>query len=229
MKLSIIIPVFNEAASLAQIVDYVYSVKIDIQKEVVISDDGSSDDTARIVRQLQQKYPDLVAFHAPTNLGKGAAVRAGIAVSTGELIIIQDADLELDPNDFPSLLAPILDQHAKIVYGSRFLKLKTKVNRASHLANRFLTFLTNLLFGGHLSDMETAYKLFPREALQGIHLRCVRFDFEPELTANFLKKGFQIVEVPISYHPRTIKAGKKISWLDGFEAIFTLIRCRLAP
>jgi glycosyltransferase involved in cell wall biosynthesis len=159
-------------------------------------------------------------------LGKGAAVRLGIAISSGELITIQDADMELNPNEYPGMITPLLNHDAMIVYGSRFLKLKVKLNRTSFMANRLLTFLTNLLYGSHLTDMETAYKMFFREVMDGIHLRCVRFDFEPEITANFLKKGFQIKEVPISYTPRTIQAGKKISWVDGYEAIYTLIRCR---
>ena len=229
MKLSIIIPVYNEEASIEEIVDRVYSVDLgDIQKEVIISNDGSRDGTRQIIHNLEQKYPNIITYHSPTNLGKGAAVRIGMSISTGELIIIQDADLELDPKDYPSLLEPILNQKTKIVYGSRFLRQQVKVNKVSHLANRFLTLLTNLLFNGHLSDMETAYKLFFRESLEGIRLRCVRFDFEPEITANFLKKGFHITEVPISYNPRTVQAGKKISWLDGYEAIYTLIRCRLS-
>jgi glycosyltransferase involved in cell wall biosynthesis len=229
MILSIIIPVFNEERSLEEIVDGVYSVNLgDIKKEVVISDDGSQDGTAQVIQKLHQRYPNLISYHAPTNLGKGAAVRTGIALATGEIILIQDADLELDPQEIPSLLAPILNQETNIVYGSRFLNLKVKVVKTSYLANRFLTFLTNVLFNGHLSDMETAYKCFRRETLEGIRLRCVRFDFEPEITAKFLKKGYRIQEVPISYTPRTVEAGKKISWLDGYEAIYTLIRCRLS-
>jgi dolichol-phosphate mannosyltransferase len=227
MKISIIIPVYNEERSLEEIVDRVIYVNLDnIDKEIIISNDGSTDNTKQIIGKLQQKYPEIITYHSPVNLGKGAAVRLGIALSTGDIITIQDADLELDPNDYPSLLAPILNQESSIVYGSRFLKSKVKLKRTSYLANRFLTFLTNILFGGHLTDMETAYKMFLRETLDGIRLRCVRFDFEPEITANFLSRGNQIMEVPITYIPRTIHAGKKISWIDGFEAVFTLLRCR---
>jgi glycosyltransferase involved in cell wall biosynthesis len=229
MKLSIVIPVYNEEASLEDVVERVFSVNTGvIQKEIVISNDGSSDRTKQIIQRLQQKYPDLLCYHSPANLGKGAAVRAGIAISTGEIIIVQDADLELDPSDYPSLLEPILENKTKIVYGSRFLNKKEGLNKGNYFANRLLTVLTNILFHGHLSDMETAYKLFLRETLAGIRLRCVRFDFEPEITANFLKKGYKIMEIPISYKPRTVTAGKKISWLDGFDAIYTLIRCRLS-
>jgi len=228
MKLSIIIPVFNEENSLEEIVDRVFKVNLgDIEKEVIISNDGSHDQTYNVVLKLNAKYPGLISYHSPTNLGKGAAVRLGIAISSGEIIVIQDADLELEPNEFSRLLPALLNHEAKVVYGSRFLHSSVKLKRTSRLANRFLTGLTNLLFGSHLSDMETAYKMFYREALEGIRLRCVHFDFEPEITANFLLKGFHIMEIPISYQPRTIQAGKKISWVDGFEAIFTLIRCRL--
>jgi glycosyltransferase involved in cell wall biosynthesis len=227
MKLSIIIPVYNEENSLEKIVDQVFAVNLhDVEKEVIISDDGSHDRTYEIIQKLRSKYPSLISYHSPTNLGKGAAVRLGIALSTGDIITIQDADLELDPNEYPLLLKHLLNQETMIVYGSRFLNSKAKINRTSLLANRCLTFLTNLLFGSHLTDMETAYKMFFRDTLNDIRLRCVRFDFEPEITASFLKKGYHIMEVPISYTPRTIQAGKKISWVDGYEAIYTLIRCR---
>jgi glycosyltransferase involved in cell wall biosynthesis len=227
MKLSIIIPVYNEEESIEEIVDRVYEVDFGgIEVEVIISNDGSSDRTGSVIQKLTQKYPGLIAYHSPINLGKGAAVRLGISFSSGDIITIQDADLELDPHDYPRLLAPLLNNQAKVVYGSRFLHSQVKLKRTSRLANRFLTFLTNLLYGSHLTDMETAYKMFFREAIHGIRLRCVRFDFEPEITAKFLRHGFNILEVPISYRPRTIQAGKKISWIDGYEAIYTLIRCR---
>ncbi len=227
MKLSIIIPVYNEEDSLEKVVDQVFAVNLGVvEKEIIISNDGSKDRTYEIIQSLLVKYPGLISYNSPTNLGKGAAVRLGIAISSGELITIQDADMELNPNEYPGMITPLLNHEAMIVYGSRFLKLKVKLNPTSFMANRLLTFLTNLLYGSHLTDMETAYKMFFREVMDGIHLRCVRFDFEPEITANFLKKGFQIKEVPISYIPRTIQAGKKISWVDGYEAIYTLIRCR---
>ena len=227
MKLSIIIPVYNEEKSLEKVVDQVFAVDLGpIDKEIIISDDGSQDRTYEIIQKLHTKYPELISYHSPTNLGKGAAVRLGIALSSGEIITIQDADLELDPNEYPTLLTHLLNQETKIVYGSRFLNAKIKLKWTSRLANRFLTLLTNLLFGSKLTDMETAYKMFLRESLNAIRLRCVRFDFEPEITANFLNKGYHIMEVPITYTPRTIQAGKKISWIDGYEAMYTLIRCR---
>ena len=220
MKLSIIIPVYNEENSLEELVDKVVETScLDLDKEIIISNDGSTDRTFDIIQKLKTIYPEIITYHSPTNLGKGAAVRLGITLSTGEIITIQDADLELDPNDYSRLLTPLLNNETKIVYGSRFLNSKIKLKKT-------LTFLTNILFGSHLTDMETAYKMFYRETLNGIKLRCVRFDFEPEITANFLKKGFYIIEMPISYHPRTVQAGKKISWIDGYEAIYTLLRCR---
>ena len=229
MKISIIIPVYNEEKSLEEIVDRVFLVDLgEIDKEVIISDDGSKDQTYSIIQKLIIKYPGLNVYHSPTNLGKGAAVRQGLAISSGDIIVIQDADLELQPTDFPNLLPPILNHETEVVYGSRFKNSNVKVNPTSRLANRFLTTLTNLLFSGHLSDMETAYKMFTRDALAGIRLRCVHFDFEAEITANFLRKGYHIVEIPISYHPRTVQAGKKMSWVDGFDAIYTLFRCRFS-
>jgi glycosyltransferase involved in cell wall biosynthesis len=227
MKLSIIVPVYNEENSLEEIVERVVNAKINgLDKEIIISNDGSSDGTSQIIQKIKANYPEIITYSSPINLGKGAAVRVGIAMSTGDIITIQDADLELDPNDYERLLIPILNNEAKIVYGSRFLNLKTKLKKTSRIANRLLTFITNILYKGHLTDMETAYKMFLRENLNGIRLRCVRFDFEPEITAKFLKKGFTILEVPISYQPRTVQSGKKISWIDGYEAIYTLIRCR---
>ncbi|HNT24826.1 MAG TPA: glycosyltransferase family 2 protein [Anaerolineales bacterium] len=226
-KLSIIIPVYNEQDTLQQIVERVWAVDLGpTEKEIIIANDGSTDATPAVITQLQQTYPQLRTYSSPTNLGKGAAVRQGIAISSGDLIVIQDADLELDPGDYPNLLEPLLAGQSEIVYGSRFLKAAGPVPRHTRLANRFLTWLTNFLFRGHLTDMETAYKMFRRSVYQGIRLRGVHFDFEPEITANFLKRGYRILEVPITYHPRTVQKGKKISWVDGIEAIYTLFRCR---
>jgi len=169
----------------------------------------------------------LIKVHtSPVNLGKGAAVRLGLSYSTGDIVIIQDADLELDPLEYMLIINPIISGHADVVYGSRFLKKGNQISILTRIANRVLTMLTNLLFGSRLSDMETAYKAVRRDVISGIKLRCVRFDFEPEITAKLLNAGYSIHEVPISYNPRTVQEGKKISWIDGFEAIYTLLRCR---
>jgi glycosyltransferase involved in cell wall biosynthesis len=171
--------------------------------------------------------PVIIKIHtSPTNLGKGAAVRLGISQASGDIVIIQDADLELSPKEYMRLLRPILNNEATVVYGSRFADRNNKIPRRTRLANWFLTALTNLLFGARLTDMETAYKAFRREAIVGLKLRCVRFDFEPEVTAKLLQAGDKIQEAPISCMPRTVLEGKKISWVDGVEAIYTLLRCR---
>jgi len=227
LKLSIIIPVYNEENTLAEIIERVYRVNLgEIKKEIIVSNDGSSDGTPRVISEIQLKHQDLIIWNSPTNLGKGAAVRQGLALSTGDLIVIQDADLELNPEDFNLLLPPLLNHQTDVVYGSRFLHNTNQVRRRSRLANRGLTMLTNLLFGSRLTDMETAYKMFRRTVIQNMRLRCVHYDFEPEFTAKVLRRGFHIVEVPIQYNPRSEAAGKKISWIDGADVIYTLLRCR---
>jgi len=198
-----------------------------IEKEIVIANDGSTDGTRRVIdeRHLPANLPVHV-YHSPINLGKGAAVRMGLAFATGDVLLIQDADLELDPNEYSALLQPIAAGRADVVYGSRFLAPSGRVPGKTRAANRFLTVLTNLLFGGRLTDMETAYKVMRRTALEGVRLRCVGFDIEPELTARLLRAGRRIVEVPISYNPRTEDEGKKMRWVDGLDAVYTLFKCR---
>lgn len=232
MRLSIIIPVYNEEATIGQLLQKVVRVRLPqkIEKEIIVVDDGSKDSSKLKVKSSKfAKSIKLIENHK--NLGKGAAVRRGIKYSNGDLIIIQDADLEYNPKDYLKLLKSILSGNAEVVYGSRLknypLRLwgKNKTVLPTHLiGNRFLTWLTNILFGSTLTDMETCFKLFKRSALLGINLRSDRFDFEPEITVKFLKKGLKIYEVPISVKPRTYQEGKKINWKDGLAAMFTLFK-----
>src|SRR4051812_34956061 len=229
MKLSIVIPVYNEEQTIGEVIERVWKVDLgDLEREVIIANDGSSDGTRRAIDESRWiNDPRVKVYDSPINLGKGAAVRLGLAFATGDILLVQDADLELDPNEYGRLLAPILDGRADIVYGSRFLGAAGHVALRRRLANRMLTLLTNALFGGSLTDMETAYKVFRRSALDGIRLRCVGFDFEPEITAKMLRAGRRIFEVPIGYQPRRDDEGKKIRWIDGVDAVYTLIKCRL--
>lgn len=223
MKLSVIIPVYNERATIAEVIKRVKAVKLD--KEIIVVDDGSTDGTVEILRD--QREDGVVMVHeSEVNLGKGAAVRTGFQYVTGDIVVIQDADLEVDPKEYYHLIQPIVQGQTKVVYGSRFLRNNPGIPLRTLLANRFLTMLTNLLFGSSLTDMETNYKVFSSDVLDKIQLRCVGFELEPEITAKFFKAGYRIVELPIGYQPRTAKGGKKINWRDGVKAILTLIKFR---
>lgn len=228
MKLSIIIPVYNEEQTISELVERVRAVALgDIEKEIIIANDGSSDGTRAAINNSRWfGDPCIRTYESEINVGKGGAVRLGLKFATGDIILVQDADLELDPQEYGRLLAPILSGQTDVVYGSRFLQPTHRIPRRTRLANRALTWLTNVLFKARLTDMETAYKVFRRHVLDGVRLRCVGFDFEPELTASLLMSGHRIVEVPITYSPRRIDEGKKIGWSDGFDAIYALLKCR---
>jgi dolichol-phosphate mannosyltransferase len=228
VKLSIIIPVYNEEQTIATIVERVRAVDLGaIEKEIIVANDGSEDGTQRAIDAVSLNGPTpMRVLESPINLGKGAAVRLGMKYATGDVILTQDADLELDPNEYGALLAPILDG-ASVVYGSRFLRRVAGIPRRTRVANRVLTMLTNVLFGARLTDMETGYKVFRRDAIGAIRLRAVGFDFEPELTAKLLLAGHRIVEVPITYNPRRRDEGKKIRWIDGVDAVYTLLKVRV--
>ena len=229
MKLSVIVPVYNEEQTIESVIDRIFAVDLgSIEKEIIIANDGSDDGTGRAIDAgVWRRDPRLQVHESPINLGKGAAIRLGLKFASGDVILIQDADLELDPHEYGSLLAPILNDGAMVVYGSRFLRPVSRISARTRIANRLLTWLTNLLYGAHLTDMETGYKVFRRDVLTGLRLRCVQFDFEPEVTAKVRLAGHRIVEVPIAYNPRRQDEGKKIRWIDGVDAAYVLIKFRL--
>lgn len=232
MKLSIIIPVYNEENSIIEIIKKVCDVKLpSVTKEIIVVDDGSTDNSKFKIQKM--KINGIKKFCHEKNLGKGAAIRTGLKYATGDYVLIQDADLEYNPEDYNKLLEPILKNGVEVVYGTRLkaypLKFwgEDKTVLPTHLiANRFLTALTNFLYGAKLTDMETGYKVFRKDVLQKINIKSNKFDFEAEITAKILKMGIKIVEVSIETKPRTYEEGKKIGWVDGLSAIWTLIKYR---
>lgn len=219
-----VIPVYNEVENMREILKRVQATKL--VWEIIVVDDGSQDGTRDVLKRLKDKGGLRVIFH-DRNQGKGAAVRTGLAAARGDVILIQDADLEYNPHDYPTLLQPLKDRIADVVYGSRFLGGPRRAIMFWHMiANQLLTFMTNILYDTILSDMETGYKVFRRQVIEGMTLRASRFDFEPEFTAKILKRHYRIYEVPISFNPRDYSQGKKIKLHDAFEAVWTLLKYR---
>jgi glycosyltransferase involved in cell wall biosynthesis len=225
-KLSVVVPVFNERNTLVEILRRMRAVEMPegIEKEIIVIDDGSDDGTRDVLKQLGDSTVRVVMHEV--NKGKGAAVRTGLRHATGEYVLVQDADLEYDPDDWPRLLAPVLRGRARVVYGSRFTGERRNMLFLHWIGNRFLSLTTNVLYNTTLSDMETCYKLVDRRLLEDMSLRANAFDIEPEITAKILKRGIRIYEVPISYAGREFEEGKKITWRDGFAALWTLVKYR---
>jgi len=222
--LTVLMPVFNEQATLAEIIRRVRQVDVGLTLELIIVDDGSSDGTNKILRTLEDSTVRVITHQK--NQGKGAALRTGLSHASGDIVVIQDADLEYDPDDWPSLLAPILKGKASVVYGSRFTGQRKNMLPLHWAGNRLLSLVTNLLYSSTLSDMETCYKAFDRRVLKDLTVVSNRFDFEPEITAKVLRRGYRIYEVPISYAGREFDEGKKITWRDGVGAIKALVKFR---
>ena len=229
MKLSIIVPVYNEESTLEPLLSKLLSMKFPIETEIIVADDGSRDQTAYLINELNKDK--LMKVHTSLiNLGKGAAVRLGFEYVEGDYVLIQDADLELDPNDILQMVDRVIKHGDNVIYGSRFkLKAKqlTNVSWFTILANKIMTSYTNLLYGSELTDMATGYKMIKYEVMKNISLRCVGFEFDPEITSKLLRIGQNIVEVPISYHPRSTEEGKKIRFWDGFKYMYYLTKYRI--
>lgn len=225
-KLSVIVPVFNERNTVVEVLRRMRTVELadGIEREIIVVDDGSDDGTRDVLQQLGDSTVRIVMHKG--NRGKGAAVRTGLELASGDYVLIQDADLEYDPEDWPRLIAPVMRGRARVVYGSRFTGERRNMLVLHWIGNRVLSMVTNVLYNTTLSDMETCYKLVDRSLLVDLGLRCDRFDIEPEITAKILRRKIRIYEVPISYMGREIDEGKKITWRDGFVALWTLVKFR---
>jgi len=224
MKLSIIIPVYNEKSTIKPLLDRIARVNLPIEKEIIIVDDGSTDGTRSLLKTINR--PEIKICYHKTNMGKGTAVRTGLRASSGDIILIQDGDLEYDPMDYHKLIKPIINGTSRVVYGSRVLGKAPISYHRYYWGGKLLSFLANILYGTKITDEPTCYKVIDATLLKDLNLRCCRFEFCPEVTAKIARMGEDIVEVPISYTPRSIKEGKKIRWYDGLIAILTLIRYR---
>lgn len=236
--LSIIIPVYNEEKTIKDVIEKVQSISInyDIKKELIVVNDGSKDDTDKIISLIikSKRYSNIKYIKHEKNKGKGTAIRTAISNCNGDIILIQDSDLEYNPDDYNKLLKPIIENKASVVYGSRFINTKLKLfgkNRTMHIShyfgNKFLTFITSFLYNKKITDMETGYKVFKSSVIKNIKLESNRFEIEPEITSKILKSKHSIYEVPISFNPRKFEEGKKITWKDGVKALYYLLKYRL--
>ncbi|MEK6869686.1 MAG: glycosyltransferase family 2 protein [Nanoarchaeota archaeon] len=228
IKLSIIIPAYNEEKTILKVISRVKNARLwNIKKEIIVVDDFSRDGTRKLLERLQDRR--LKVFFHEKNRGKGAAIRTALKHATGDIMLIQDADLEYNPKEYRKLLKPIINGRAKVVYGSRLASIRKnlkKMYKLHYFGNLFLTVITSALYGAEITDMETGYKVFKREVIKNMSLKAKRFDFEPEITAKILKKGYKITEVPIDFMGRKFSEGKKITWKDGVKALLYLIKYR---
>lgn len=226
MLLSIVIPVFNEKNTLLKIIEKIDLLPKSLNRELVLVDDGSTDGSREILKTLESRK-DVKVIFKEKNSGKGDSLKIGFKNSKGDYVIVQDADLEYDPTDYQKLIDVILKNQMTVVYGSRFSGSYQDMSTLHYYGNKFLTFFTNFLYGVKLTDMETCYKLFPGDFIRSLNLKANRFDFEPEITAKILKRKYKIIEVPINYYGRSHDEGKKITWKDGFNAVWSLLKYRL--